>query len=518
MKISISINYKDLYSKGFHEFYAQYKKQAKDRNLYVNFTNHIDNTLDRSAYANPDHSDPSGTYAYPLSYVINYPGDIWYGTRAKYLRVLKATDIYHCLDVQNAFQVEGKCLNFINNIYNTSKETTEQFNLAKRWVKRNRDSPKALAKAVFACIQATFKLDDERRVVATQRSGPEQTRILLKMGYTSVEDTGSSHKSAIINDREPLQIIFLTPKAFKVLDYFTLGGGKPSSIVAQISDEELEHKLAALIFGELGDKLRSWDRHTFWSKAGRSANIQSLYLKDSHEGLRIGQKRHKASKKVNLKTITVKLVGEHGTIERTYYEETFEEIVDELTSAWLRQPIDGSWVPDSKELHKQRQEDAKTLASRQFRQKQVDEAVKDSAEITVRYNAIADHYSLPHIVLNNDPEILYQQMLLLKFVMGDFAGSIKELGIKKSFKEIAPALTDCKTYFRLTPKLTETELKQFYDFVYAIGTDFYQNARFGRPFDAFDNNTMSYGLYKYLGVIIDWIKRKVNVSKYIGTN
>jgi hypothetical protein len=70
-------SYKDIYAKAFQEFEKKWKKQKNDTDLYVQFTNHNDNTLGRSIYADPNHSDPAGVYGYPLKYVIDYPADIW---------------------------------------------------------------------------------------------------------------------------------------------------------------------------------------------------------------------------------------------------------------------------------------------------------------------------------------------------------------------------------------------------------------------------------------------------------
>ena len=81
---------KDKYPQGFHDFFKKWKKH-KSKNYYVQFSNHKDNTLDKTSYSDPTHSDPKGNYGYPLQYVIDYPMDIWYGANAKYLRVLEST-------------------------------------------------------------------------------------------------------------------------------------------------------------------------------------------------------------------------------------------------------------------------------------------------------------------------------------------------------------------------------------------------------------------------------------------
>ncbi len=85
------IVYQDAFGPEFEKFHKKWKGQKKDRTLFVQFTNFDAGYDNKVGYSDPNHSDPKGVYGYPLWYVIDHPGDIWYGANAKFLRVLQNT-------------------------------------------------------------------------------------------------------------------------------------------------------------------------------------------------------------------------------------------------------------------------------------------------------------------------------------------------------------------------------------------------------------------------------------------
>jgi hypothetical protein len=108
-KLLNEVHYSDVYNtKGWVQFFDKYGTSEKIKklgynikDLYVNFNNHASDKIDKRIrydkeddYTNDTHSDPSGVYGYPLSYVIEYPMSLRHGTNFKYLRVLlhKKTD------------------------------------------------------------------------------------------------------------------------------------------------------------------------------------------------------------------------------------------------------------------------------------------------------------------------------------------------------------------------------------------------------------------------------------------
>jgi hypothetical protein len=97
------IHYSDVYNtKGWQQFFDKYGTAEKVKklgynikDLYVNLNNHASDKIDKRIrydkeddYTNDSHSDPAGVYGYPLSYIIEYPMSLRYGTNFKYLRVL----------------------------------------------------------------------------------------------------------------------------------------------------------------------------------------------------------------------------------------------------------------------------------------------------------------------------------------------------------------------------------------------------------------------------------------------
>jgi hypothetical protein len=86
------------------------------------------------------------------------------------------------------------------------------------------------------------------------RSGKEQSDILKGLGYWAIEDTPSRPSQAVINEREPVQICFLVPAAFKVIDYFYLSPAKNKVGDFLVTNEPTDgwlRKLAQRILSEV---------------------------------------------------------------------------------------------------------------------------------------------------------------------------------------------------------------------------------------------------------------------------
>ena len=120
-KLLNEVHYSDVYNtKGWVQFFDKYGTSEKIKklgynikDLYVNFNNHASDKIDKRIrydkeddYTNDTHSDPSGVYGYPLSYVIEYPMSLRYGTNFKYLRVLlhKKTDKDKYVDKNRSYE------------------------------------------------------------------------------------------------------------------------------------------------------------------------------------------------------------------------------------------------------------------------------------------------------------------------------------------------------------------------------------------------------------------------------
>lgn len=420
INISLGVNYKDLYGKGFQDFMSQYKRVKESSSLYVQFTNYKDNTLDKNYYNDPDHHDPAGVYGYPLHYVLKYPADIWYGQNCKFLRVLRAIDYRHCLNVQD-LNTEHAAIGFINKFCKTG-ETYEQFDYAKKYIKQNYNETARLnAKAAFLCVQNIFERDNNsKKIIATQRTPLQQNALLIKNGYTCVLDTAKSHKTAVINDREPEQIIFLSKKSFVVVDIFLVGEGS-GCIVVQRRDEDLQKKLAALIFSAMGDKLYQYksNDNLYWSKGGFCATVIIMY-KNIDDGLKIGQKRHRASTFGNLKSISIKIECDAGVMEYEYDNTEFVVIATAIASDYRKRPKDTMWKPLSLNLYTQAIEQQKRQRIDEYKTAMYNEADEYYDEIEPLYNKIAKYYNQPELSTKNDQKYdHYDTLITLSWAFED---------------------------------------------------------------------------------------------------
>lgn len=333
------IHYTDYYGKNFEVFRKKYSKLKKDRSLFVQFTNHMTDVLEKKPYADPSHRDPIAIYGYPLWYVVDYPADIWYGSRSKYLRVLK-----------NVSESKTLILNYVD--YTDAKNYLRRaglsdalLDIAIKRLKIPRNSYQ-MAKAFFAVVQHDFE-QPENKV----RSGIEQTAILKRMGFDAIEDRSTSDKKAIINDREPCQIAFLTPQSFEVLEIFDLGMSNVSSqhIVSNVGTSRSPHiknerKLAALIAQAMGDKIieqdleryqRGGGHSEYYTKYGRSIRIEFTFQPSYMRTRRIGQKKHKEYKLSDHFDSRVTIKGEKPELSLLFHSELkFSEIAKRVANAW----------------------------------------------------------------------------------------------------------------------------------------------------------------------------------------
>ena len=225
------VRYEDIHPKAFVAFRERWLAKPREAwaGCYVNFTNYSNDVLQKTAYHDPDHHDPIGVYGYPMDYVIEHPADIWYGQRAKYLRVLRSR-ASHLLDLQQPM-TEEQALDLLARIEmkqypyhwdNFPARPREFLDLAlKRFGYRGANR---FTKALFSVVQT--RLQYYRKTDAFD--GKMQTKRLRAMGFDAVLDAGKTEFEAVINSREPEQIIFLTRSAFEVVETVTLREQDPA--------------------------------------------------------------------------------------------------------------------------------------------------------------------------------------------------------------------------------------------------------------------------------------------------
>lgn len=332
----------DQYGPEWKAFVKKWRPFAKEGYYYVQFTNNSSFT-DKSAYETPDHTDPVGVYGYPLSYVLSHPGDIWYGPRAHYARVLKEVDSRHTLRLQYIDDYD------INNWLRNLKLYDGKFDKARR--KLGHKGSNANVKTFFSYIQTNMS-DFWETGKTVARPGKEQTALLRKLGFWAIEDTATRPSQAIINEREPLQICFLIPQAFEIKDVINLhnkenkwegmtvaepGKYKMRALAQRIAQEVFGESLAPKQLGHVGLKTYSI-MDIYWTQSGRRIKIDARST-DTPFSRGLGEKPHKLKRQDSWWYYFVEIYSEKG--ESTYKMSSTDESVDSFISR-IKQDISSS--------------------------------------------------------------------------------------------------------------------------------------------------------------------------------
>lgn len=391
------LNFRDTYPKQFQEFINDYKKYKNNDLYYVQFSNHATNTIDKRMYDNPDHSDPMGVYGYPIKYVINYPADIWYGKKAKYLRVLKLKSWSGVLELQNMSLRDMERMTFdmgISDALRSSKFDIEtHLNKIKR--KLGYKGNKALHKAFMSLVQCV--LDGEGMPTDRTISAKEQNTRFRKTGYTVLLDNARNPNTAMINDREPNQIIFLTRDTFDIEVVYQLREKEENNIITGSNDvERLSRKIAGMFFKDIGDSLKDiMGKGRFWSKQG----IEMIVSHDDKLMLRMDKmhgtgysKPHKEHKLHDDAIFSVSIDTKYGTINHTQdSKQTIDSFVHDIVliyqSMAKNNSIDKDWLPKSKQgvIDKQnREQQDKLTADMAAEEKRYEKTYIESRESMIR--------------------------------------------------------------------------------------------------------------------------------------
>lgn len=318
-ELNLETHYIDVYPKTFLEFR---KKYLKSKNLYVQFSNHKFDNIDKSVNYNPNHGDMVGNYAYPIEYVLNYPSDIWYGRNAKYLRVLKDTS-------KNKIIINDLTENQIDSILRKMNLSSSELKYVKKYFKLK--GSKSLQKAFFLYIQHDISYDTPKL-----RTGVEQTNLFLKAGIDCIEDKSRNQNTAIINPREPNQIVFLTRNSFEIIETFQLNY-KDMSIYSNKVGEDKQKKLANMIFEKFNEKLYKSKDNVYFSNNGKMLLLDFQISNEHMKDKKIGEKKHKQYKFNDMYKVKVILYSDKDTIEVNFNEnEKFEYISDYIYSSYLR--------------------------------------------------------------------------------------------------------------------------------------------------------------------------------------
>lgn len=372
------VHYEDIFGENFEKFHKKYRNLVRRKEInvdeyWVNFTNHKDNTLDRTAWHNPDHTDPVGTYCYPLKYVLSHPADIWYGGSANYLRVIKATprnpliltNIDRWVAVDDVLRRMG------------IRMSERELKKVKRYAQHKGSSKKTFARTLMSAFQINFDGVPERSWGMDRfpmRPGTEQTQMLLKAGYDAIIDNGTGS----INEREPEQAVFLSRGAFRVEEVIRLHGKDQNDVGAFTvndpnGDKTFIRKFAQKIAEQLDDKLvggtettnlGGWRYH--WTKKGRRIEIIITLPDHYYDDLSIGEKRHKYYQKHTNHIVEVTVRTEHGDISKrwTRGDVRMDEMVQQIGNAFRanqRMGMTSDWTPEDRTTFRDKMEQARRL-------------------------------------------------------------------------------------------------------------------------------------------------------------
>jgi hypothetical protein len=423
------VHWTDLYPKGFQEFRAKYLRlvrQRKHYGLYVQFTNHADNTMDRTAFQAPDHHDMTGVYAYPLDYVLTHPADVWYGKGARYMRVLR-DESKMSLDL-SYIDSEGKAERFLNQMGFNTAEIDTVLSLVKKHFKDRIKGTNRFAKMFLSAVQVDVlsppighrdagmfsKGGPEFRI----RTGAEQTELFRKMGVDAIIDASRTNKAAIINDREPEQICFLTRNAFRVVEVFSLRPGIPDDQLPSMTHsapdtQRIERPLVAMIAKALDDRITEWAKDPklrqkiefdapyryYWTAKGRRIEIEFERPSSYYDSRQMGEKKHRESKLSDSYMTRIKIRTELGDMNSLFgSDKTFADMVRYVVTQWneLKQnPRTTTWQPQTAASFMDGIKAQKAEETRKRIEKDRAERLSEWPQVAEHAAALAGRYNLP---------------------------------------------------------------------------------------------------------------------------
>lgn len=413
----VEVAFRDIWPKGFSEFHDTWKRRKGRRDLYVRFDNGTTtDVLHGGASPTPTHHDPKGVYAYPLAYVIDYPGDIWYGHNSRFLQVIQDVS-------RRKVVLSDMTYDQANALLRRGRISTDLTTVAKYFPDRAKGIT-APGKLFMAAVQMDFSNADtpknirikqrrgEQHTAPVQRSSEEQAATLKKMGIDAIEDDARTISQASVNDREPQQICWLTPRSFKVLEVFRLADPVKHASQVVLDTERILLKVAALLSQAMGDKLVSGrdphkDYTRYWTKGGRLITLQSMdaSLDWRMKHLQMGQKKHKMHRKHDRTAIQGTVQSERGSFTILIAnDESIQGEVTRFANNWQAKEGEDDGARFSKAEYVKAQE----LARQAYQDATEAENQRKLLDLwpvfTEHYNAAAEHYGLPPLPLLNDEQ------------------------------------------------------------------------------------------------------------------
>jgi hypothetical protein len=368
------LHYTDIFPKRFEEFRKKYIKISKTpagKDMYVQFTNFKGDVLDRVSHESTDHADPMGNYAYPLSYVVNHPADLWYGMDANNMRILEKTDYCKTLKLSN--MSESDCSYQASKMFKGKRSVSDAIWQIKKTYKDRIEPMNSgyWGRIFFQLLQVdlTSELNDKGKHDIL--SSKEQTNILLRMGYNAIEDEATKDTVAVINNREPQQICFLDRKAFKVVEIFNLNYNNKRAVATTIDPAKLVTRqwVSAILNVLDNDKIKEQNKKVsdgeYYSVKGREITIEYEKPESYYAGKTLFKrtKFHKTYKLSDANIPKIYIKTEKGEIIYVgTNEQKLSDILEEIQYKWdkIKNKKDiAGWIPRSLKLKAEEEERAR---------------------------------------------------------------------------------------------------------------------------------------------------------------
>lgn len=464
IKLYEELHYSDKFPKNFQTFKSKYAKLIKDKSYYVQFTNFKGDVLDKTANANPSHSDPVGNYAYPLAYVLNYPSDLWYGQNAQNVRILKKTDKCNTLylslinDEQDCYIQMQKVLGY------TYSESKNAFTLTKKYFndRLGKKNSGYWGRMFFQNLQVDIFSSDFGDYEI--RTSLEQSEILLKAKYNAIEDESKKDTTAVINHREPEQICFLDRKGFDVVEVLRLNHSATSTHNSFApEDTAISRKLAVTIFSYMDDKYSAKDSKpsthaTFYSANGRSINIGFERDQSYYRDKKMGQKFHKAYKMTDEYFINVFIETEKGTIViKSLSTDKVSDIIEDIKDRWdsIKDVSNiENWVPRSEAVVRAEEQLEQDNIYAARKQKEIDKNNKDLPKWMSLYEKWVIHLDLDFNFTNNEEAFILYTEIFIPII------NITKFDKKRAIKYLLDGITD-RVLFSTIREIEEDHLNSF---------------------------------------------------------
>ena len=448
------VHFTDEFPQGFTDFHNKWKKRKNEYGLYVRFDNgdSID-SLAKGSVSDPDHKDPIGTYAYPLKYVIDHPGDIWYGHNSKFIKVIKDKAKKKVVLSSMSY---GAAETYVRRAGLGSTD------VAKGYYPERAKGITAPGKLFMSMVQMDFsdahsprdikqryRRNDSEIKEPQVRSGKEQTEILLKMGIDAVEDQAKNIGQASINDREPEQIVWLRPQAFEILETFRLSDVKQNRSSVVLDTDKLQQKLVALIATAMKDKLIDDPvggnfAKKYWTRDGRKIEVSDYDSTIDYrmKNLKMGQKKHKMLKKGGKDGLKAKVFTERGDFNLwVTNEEKIQNVVDSFVQQWNEKKDENNGKKYSKKQHEAEvAAEKKAYYEKVWAEEKADNIDTWNTKIVGYFNKLAEKLNLPLISKDfNDPDIInvtYKAMPLQKETIEKMYDNKADMTIVDSYQEM----------------------------------------------------------------------------------